>query len=43
MSRKENGGSCGIRTHKPVKAADFKSAVYTIPPTSQRNLNIQDN
>src|SRR5690606_6579447 len=30
------GGRGGIRTLKPVRAADFKSAVYAIPPLARR-------
>ena len=29
------GGRGGIRTLKPVRAADFKSAVYAIPPLAR--------
>jgi hypothetical protein len=30
----------GIRTRKPVRAADFKSAVYTIPPPARVILGL---
>ena len=31
----KSGGSCETWTRKPVRATDFKSAVYTIPPRSR--------
>lgn len=35
-----NGRRGGIRTRKPVRAADFKSAVYTIPPPARVMIGI---
>ncbi len=36
------GAQSGSRTHTTVRSEDFKSSVYTIPPSGQRVLYYRD-